>query len=433
MFEEWEATRGKDKSRENDVRSQYDREYGRIIHSAAFRRLQNKTQILGMGESDFYRTRLTHTLEVMQIGEGILRKLEKEHKNNENYLPLLDYSLIRSICLAHDIGHAPFGHSGEVALNVCMRNYGGFEGNGQTLRILTKLEKYLDGFGLNPSKRLALGVLKYPISYAKAVNEKAYGKMDENGYTKASEQRPPKCYLDTEQDVIKWMLESLSESDRIKFTSFERVEGEHNYSKYKSFDASIMELADDISYGIHDLEDGIVLNLLRREHWTLLEDILHEYEGLPKDLGKVLFSGDTSLRKEGVGSLIHYFIMNSFIQEHDFDSPILRYNITLKEKDRKLLDLLKEIVTDNVINNINVQLLEYKGERIVTKLFQIISSDPERFLYGESLHRIKDANYNEEEVARAICDYIAGMTDPHATRLYLKVTQPGAGSIFEYL
>ena len=153
-----------------DVRSEYDRDEARVIHSPAFRRLQSKTQVLGLGESDFYRTRLTHSMEVAQIGRGIVQYLNPsnddensnrpEHPNAQysKYMPCT--SLISAICLAHDIGHPPFGHGGEVALNYCMRDYGGFEGNGQTLRILGKLDKYTNGYGINPTRRMLLGVIK---------------------------------------------------------------------------------------------------------------------------------------------------------------------------------------------------------------------------------------------------------------------------------
>ena len=115
--------------------SQYQRDRARIIHSASFRRLQSKTQVLSLGESDFYRTRLTHSLEVAQIGSGICEHLKEIHKNNQEYVKWIPpISLIEAIGLGHDLGHPPFGHGGEVALNYFMKDYGGFEGNGQTLR-----------------------------------------------------------------------------------------------------------------------------------------------------------------------------------------------------------------------------------------------------------------------------------------------------------
>lgn len=149
--DQWQERRLKSDPRPNDVRTDWDKDYARLIHSAAFRRLQSKTQVLGLGESDFYRTRLTHSMEVAQIGVGIVHWLKDKHARNGqpeivNALP--EDALISSICLAHDIGHPPFGHGGEVALNVCMREFGGFEGNGQTLRILSRLDKCTKEHGL---------------------------------------------------------------------------------------------------------------------------------------------------------------------------------------------------------------------------------------------------------------------------------------------
>ncbi|BFM03771.1 hypothetical protein Psyaliredsea_24180 [Psychrobacter alimentarius] len=120
-----EERRQEPPKRYDEVRSEYDRDEARLIHSAAFRRLQSKTQVLGLGESDFYRTRLTHSMEVAQIGRGIVQYINESERFSEykEYLP--DMSLITAICLAHDIGHPPFGHGGEVALNYCMRKYGG--------------------------------------------------------------------------------------------------------------------------------------------------------------------------------------------------------------------------------------------------------------------------------------------------------------------
>lgn len=212
----WENRRLEDPRRTGEVRSEWERDYARLIHSSAFRRLQSKTQVLGLGESDFYRTRLTHSMEVAQIGVGIVRWLKERHKDTEEIIEALPRSaLMSSICLAHDIGHPPFGHGGEVALNLCMRDYGGFEGNGQTLRILSRLDKYTADHGLNPTRRLLLGVLKYPTPYSELVGETAYGQVPAQRWLcKAKEQHPPKCYMDDERDVVDWVLAPLAEAGK---------------------------------------------------------------------------------------------------------------------------------------------------------------------------------------------------------------------------
>jgi dGTPase len=137
---QWSDRIGKRVSkRDGDHRTAYQRDKARIMHSAAFRRLQSKTQVMGVGIGDFYRTRLTHSLEAAQIGTGIAAQLSQKHPDLASLLEI-DEHLIETICLAHDIGHPPFGHGGEIALHYMMHEHGGFEGNGQTFRILTKLE-----------------------------------------------------------------------------------------------------------------------------------------------------------------------------------------------------------------------------------------------------------------------------------------------------
>lgn len=133
----WYARQENWKAQSEDARDEADVDYARVIHSASFRRLQGKTQILNLGDSDFYRTRLTHSLEVAQIAGGIVRQLRQDFSDHAASAHLPDHSLIQAIGVTHDLGHPPFGHGGEVALNYCMRAAGGFEGNGQTLRILS--------------------------------------------------------------------------------------------------------------------------------------------------------------------------------------------------------------------------------------------------------------------------------------------------------
>ena len=183
----------------SDVRAPYQRDLGRIVHSSSFRRLQTKTQVMGAGEGDFHRTRLTHSLEVGQIGRGIVWALSaKIAEIDQYYLPSAE--LMEAICYGHDLGHPPFGHGGEVALHGKMKRFGGFEGNAQTLRILTKLEHYSAKDGLCATRRLLLGVLKYPVSY---------GEYGELAYTK----KPPKCFYDDDVAIIERALEPFSEND----------------------------------------------------------------------------------------------------------------------------------------------------------------------------------------------------------------------------
>ena len=157
----WEDRRSDWKQQPEDQRTPFDVDYARIVHSGSFRRLQGKTQVLNLGDSDFYRTRLTHSLEVAQIANSITRQLSAITQYPvQSHLP--STSLIQAIGFAHDLGHPPFGHGGEVALNYCMREHGGFEGNGHTLRILSRLESFSELHGVDATRRTLLVCVEIP-------------------------------------------------------------------------------------------------------------------------------------------------------------------------------------------------------------------------------------------------------------------------------
>lgn len=437
----WEERFHEDKQRETDVRNEWERDYARLIHSSAFRRLQSKTQVLGLGESDFYRTRLTHSMEVAQIGSGIVRWLQKRHEGDEEILGVLPKSaLMNGICLAHDIGHPPFGHGGEVALNICMRKYGGFEGNGQTLRILSKLDKYTDSFGMNPTRRLLLGVLKYPVNYSKVCVETAYGELKlPKWLSKAKEQHPPKCYLDDEKEIVDWILEPLTAVEREEFLECEVNEGKHSKTKYHGLDTSIMELADDISYSLHDFEDAISLGMITKaiweEHTNQAVSIFSDCEIVLTELTKELFSSESYLRKKAIGNLVHTLITHTYVTSSgvkNATTPLIKWNAFLEDKYEKMRKHIFDLVITKVIKTPNVQQLEFKGQKLVIELFEALSSDPERLLPTTTVAKYKKAE-SEREKQRVICDYISGMTDEYATRLYEKIYAPHKGSIFDRL
>lgn len=439
--------------REHDIRSEYDRDEARLIHSAAFRRLQSKTQVLGLGESDFYRTRLTHSMEVAQIGRGIVYSLKDKFEEYREILP--DDSLITAICLAHDIGHPPFGHGGEVALNFCMKKYGGFEGNGQTLRILGKLEKYTEKHGINPTRRMLLGVLKYPVSYSNLVNEKAYYVTSDNDAPfwlfKAKTQKPPKCYHDCDQDIVDFIFEGFSSDDVQKFTQFNKEENKHQKSRFKSLDCSIMNLADNISYSLHDFEDALSLRLITRQDWDNHFSghknpfySLSQYDQVAYDFDTVtekLFSLKSYKRKEAIGSLVHLMISNTIIEDNNSGctDELLSLEVKLQPEIEILRQHIFKLVEETVIFNENVQQLEFKGQKLVIELFQTLAKDPERFLPKPTREQWRNAANNlpheKQEAAqlRVICDFVAGMTDEYATRFYEKLFVPHKGSIFERL
>ena len=439
----WTERRLAPPERQGDVRSPWDRDYARIIHSAAFRRLQSKTQVMDLGQSDFYRTRLTHSMEVAQVSSGMIKHLIEKHQGEDFIYALPDERLISAICLAHDLGHPPYGHGGEIALNFCMRDYGGFEGNGQTLRILSLLEQYTPEHGLNPTRRLLLGILKYPAPYSTLVNEKAYGtqKTKRRWLFDFEEQKPPKCYLDSEQAVVNWIFNPLGKASK-QFSKAKNINTKkaqkHKKTIHMSLDASIMNLSDDISYALHDLEDSVALGLLTRDMWedyiSGKEDVFTACGFSSQEVANDIFSQAEYLRKGRIGGLIHYMITHTLIEESGINSdcPLINYRATFDSSAEHLQKLMGALVFDLVISSTNLRIQEMRGRKIVVDLFDVISSNPKSLLPPEiKKNFIKQKN--ERDQMRIICDYIACMSDASATRLHEKFFFAGKGSIFDKL
>lgn len=408
----------------SQVDDQYQRDRARIIHSASFRRLQSKTQVLNIGESDFYRTRLTHSLEVSQIGSSICERLRNDEELADFHGMIPSSSLIEAICLGHDLGHPPFGHGGEVALNGFMKEYGGFEGNGQTLRIAAILGEYSPNNGLDLTRRTLLGLLKYPAIHATVSN-----------YSNPTDSKPPKCIHDEESIMLDWILQPFSEGDKLIIQSIKEVPEKHRKTRFKAFDTSIMELADDIAYGVHDLEDAIALRLVNKDLWRAcvvdksadfsMAPIISEGESFytPK-----LFSESGKDRKHAISKMVGYFVQNITItSKNEADSQFIKFNATMKPEAAACLECLKDFVLKQVIFTPQVKSLEFKGQHIISKLYSTLSSHPKDLLPANTY-----ATYlSSEKKERVICDFIAGMTDVYATRLYRRLFVPDVGSIFD--
>ena len=425
--------------RPNDPREEFERDRARVIHSSAFRRLQAKTQILGVLEGDFHRTRLTHSMEVAQIGRGLVLNLANRYPHLKDLLPPLEQ--IETNGLAHDLGHPPFGHGGEIALNYVMYGFGGFEANGQTLRILSTLESHTPEYGLDLTRRSLLGILKYPVPYSRLCRKKP---PEENGSDNESIAlqgwQPPKCYLDTEEKVLDWVLTPLTDTDRELFCEQNNpTEYNHGYPLHKALDTSLMNLADDIAYGVHDFEDGIVLRLLTREHWQTVVSNMDQKWAADKNLLEIenqLFNSTENSghsRKQAVGALVHGLVSSVELEQNEkFEEPLLQWNAVLPEEPDNFLKSLQETVWRNVIQLNTVQAATYKGRKIVLSIFEALSSDPEMLL-PRSFQSLWKSAKSEQEQKRIICDYIAGMTDQYANRFYQRLFLPGHGSVFDRL
>ena len=414
-------------SNTGDSPAQRDR--ARVIHCAAFRRLQSKTQVLGIGESDFYRTRLTHSLEVAQIGSGICEALKEKYRDFpqiHDWIPSL--SQIESICLAHDLGHPSFGHGGEVALNFFMHSFGGFEGNGQTLRIVSTLGEYSPAHGLDLTRRTMLGLLKYPVLHWEVAN---YPMVDESRTLNIDHCKPPKCIHDEDEPILNWVLKGIPDADQSKFREVHRKDG-ISYAQYKAFDTSIMELADDISYGVHDLEDALAMGMISFTAWEneILQALSSE-DVISKDkdfYNQKLFSECNKARKHAISKLIGYFISQiRIVDTQQFETPLLSLQATMSDEAVVTLDLLKQFIFKHVIRTPEVQILEYKGQQMILKLFEVLRENPERLLPRAVFRDFQESpNPN-----RVICDYLSSMTDTNASKLYHKLFTPSAGSIFD--
>ena len=271
----------------------------------------------------------------------------------------------------------------------------------------------------------------------------------------ASDFVPPKCYLDEEHDDIVqgWLASDQLKEDLSKVFEFaENGDGKHTKTSHRSLDASIMDLADDISFGIHDLEDAIALKLIDRNafgKWlekndvernlkTGLQPLLDKsFNGKFEKLVRHLFSDKPYHRKKVVGQLVNYFVNRIELKEPNkqFTCPLFRYQAQFDSEEReKALDVLKKIVKDLVTKSLPVQQLEFKGQKIVTELFEAFATDPRRLLEPDHYKRTKQSKGDGDvATARVICDYIAGMSDNYAVKRYRQLFVPRAGSIFDRL
>ena len=355
------------KEEKTHLRSDFQRDRDRIIHSTAFRRLKHKTQVFVNTSGDHFRTRITHSLEVAQIA----RTLSKFFNLNED--------LCETLSLAHDLGHTPFGHAGEEALNTCMKTYGGFDHNIQTIRIILFLEnRYYNFKGLNLTLETIDGLLKHNGPIKKL---KKYNKILGKNYFK----------------------------NKIKFNTF------------PSLEAQIASISDDIAYNSHDLEDGLKSNLFK----------LKDLEGIPV-LKKIIHKHKKNIKSYSVDLIIRQIvreIINEMVKDiitttkknikkyklenlndvYKSNNQVVTFSKQMKEFDRKIKIFLKKKMYyhKEVIKNTN------RGKTIIRKLFLSIKKKPEKY--------INVSKYDKSDIARSICDFIAGMTDRYAINLYNKI------------
>ena len=350
-------------------RTEFQRDRDRIIHSTGFRRLEYKTQVFVNHEGDLYRTRLTHSLEVAQIARSISRTLR------------LDEDLTEAIALAHDIGHTPFGHAGQDALNACMKQYGGFEHNLQSLRIVDELETlYADFSGLNLCFETREGILKHcSLKHAKEL-----GEVGERFLNK----------------------------------------------KQASLEAQLTNIADQIAYNNHDIDDGLRSGLINIEQMRHVELFSTQYDKVMwkyPDLTGSRCVHETIRRMIGEQVVDLVETSSARIQKADPQSiedirnhpeQLIKFSEEMRTKNQQLKKFLRE----NLYFHHKVYRMTRKAHQVIEALFSVFMEDT-RLLPPEHQQLCRDALLETGETgqARVIADYVAGMTDRYATKEYARL------------
>ncbi len=351
------------KEKNSIYRTPFQRDRDRIIHSASFRRLKHKTQVFVNTEGDHYRTRITHSIEVAQIARSIAKHIN------------LNDDLAETLSLAHDLGHTPFGHAGEDALNECMSEFGGFDHNLQTLRIIMFLEhKYLKFRGLNLTLETLDGLLKH------------------NG-----------------------PIHDLSSVDRLIGLKF--FKDKISFTNSGSLEAQLSAISDDIAYNNHDIQDGIkakMFNLNDLVEINFFKDIYNSHKNnIKKNNNDILIY---QVIRDSIDLMVKDLITNtkknlktnnikSLKNIYELEKPIVCFS-------DKFLNIEKEIrffLRNKMYNNKNVLLKNNQGKKIIKRLFYKIKNKPKNFL---------SKNVLDKDLNRAIADFISGMTDRYAINLY---------------
>jgi len=348
---------------QNQYRTPFQRDRDRIIHSASFRRLKHKTQVFVNTEGDHYRTRITHSIEVAQIARTIAK-----------YLNLND-DLAETLSLAHDLGHTPFGHAGENALNDCMLNFGGFDHNLQTLRIVMFLEnKYLKFQGLNLTFETLDGLLKH------------------NG-----------PYYDFDK------LDSIIGIKKFK----NKIKFQYN----TSLEAQIASISDDIAYNNHDIQDGIKAKLFTLNELieiNFFKEIYKSYKrNIKRDNKDIIIY---QIIRDSINLMVKDIIKNSIknIKKNKIKTLFdvqsnENQTVIFSRKFQNIETEIKQFLKNKMYNNKNVMKKNNIGKKIIKKLFKTIVKKPNKYIKSSDL---KNDKY------RAISDYISGMTDRFAIQLY---------------
>ena len=414
----------------HEERSDFERDRSRVIHSAAFRRLQGKTQVFTVGEGDFFRSRLTHSLEVAQIGKGLALRLGA------------DPDLVETVSLIHDIGHPPFGHAGEDELKRLMMPYGGFEANAQNIRVLTKLEtKSKEYQGLNLTRAVIDGQMKYKEAFCKE---------------KVKSGKQKKFIYKENLELVDWASSDARSA----------IEGGDR--EWKSFECEIMDWADEVAYAVHDLEDSIHARYIAASSFqedarinSLVREVKKKFKDRDVDTSKVWNSllndhllkknpdfqfGNRSSEKEkkyNRKSLTSYLI-NRYIKAtvrvqrgtvlRDNASERYLYRVDIPDEFEVEVALINKLIWKFVIQSPQVRTLEEKGRYVIRCLFlKFMHKDNAKYLLPNDWKEYLPNDNSVEDTARVVSDYISGMTDGYAQKTYARLYLPNQGTIYDLL
>lgn len=402
-------------ARKSDYRTAFQVDRDRVIHAQAFRKLQSKTQVFLSGEYDFYRTRLTHSMEVAQIGRSICHYLRSQDG------PLgpdffIDGDLVEAVCLSHDLGHPPFGHSGERTLQELMKPYGGFEGNAQTLHLLTETI-YQDESGvrgMQPTRALLDGVLKYKKLHREFVV-------------------PPRNHFLYDPQSIYRDFVFGSESIPAELHAGEVL------NNFKSVECQIMDWADDAAYSLNDIVDGVKAGFLssdRLESWAAetgidaegqhhLETLINAIRG---DRIEPVFAEKISAFITGCRLRPRRGFLATQTNRYAFDLVV--DPAALREA-----QFYKAMANDIIFESPQLQQIEHKARKVLFSLWEscwrnyveknsrVINILPPR------VGRLIEAEAEVAGKARRICDWLAGLTDGMIVRTYKRLNDPDFGSL----
>ncbi|MEA3188578.1 MAG: dGTPase [Chthoniobacter sp.] len=381
--------------RDGEERTEFQVDRDRIIFSASFRRLQSKTQVFHSGEYDFYRTRLTHSLEVAQIGRGICQHLRQASDLLSDQF-FIDGELVEACCLAHDIGHPPFGHAGESALNHAMRGHGGFEGNAQTLRILSDLIFGADG-GMKPTRALLDGVLKYKRVF--------------NGV----QDTPSHFVYPDQREIVEWVGGAAEQS----------------------IECQIMDWADDVAYGLMDIVDGVHAQFITidcLERWQQAHPLEEPQQKLMRELKDVLLKNQLERAfARRIGDCIGATSLTRRQSALSGETHRHAFALAVAPEERARIGFYKRLAVDLIFQTPQIKQLEFKGRRILTELFEMLreayaEKANARLLPAEVELRIECGLVPTE---RILCDHLSAMTDAELIRTYRRLFDPQFGSIVD--